>query len=79
MGYSNSERYRRTFISSLQDIADAVNNSADVNVADTKDRGMVVPMYDWATYLGEHFYNMLGMKSYHHFSADSWSYSKGVQ
>jgi len=69
LGYSSSERYRYTFISSLQDITDAVNSSADVNVADTKDGGMVVPMYDWATYPGEHFYNMLGMKTCHHFSA----------
>jgi len=68
------QRYRGTFVSSLQDIADAVNSSADVNVAQlvgTQDGGMVVPMYDWATYLGEHFSKMPGMKSYHHFFSAS--------
>jgi len=81
------QRYRCTFVSSLQDIANAVNSSADVNVAQlvgTQHGGMVVPMYDWATYLGEHFRKMPGMKSYHHFSLilcyHTWScFSKGVQ
>ena len=68
------QRYRRTFVSSLQDVADVVNSSADVNVAQivgTQDGSVVVPMYDWATYLGQHFRKLAGMKSYHHFSAST--------
>ena len=52
------QRYRRTFASCLQDIADAVNASADVNIAQlagTQDGEVIVPTYDWAQFLGEHF------------------------
>ena len=51
-------RFRRTFVSSLQEIADVVESSADVNVAQlvgTQDGRMVVPVYDWSQFLGEHF------------------------
>ncbi len=50
---------------------DCINNSAEVNAAQvvgTQDGEVVVPMYDWATFLGEHFRKMPGMKSYHHFT-----------
>ena len=68
------QRYRRTFVSCLQDVADVVNSSADVNVAQlvgTQSGEPVVPMYDWATFLGIHFRHVLHLKSYHHFTFSS--------
>ncbi len=65
------QRYRRTFVSSLQDIVNVVNTSADVNtgqIVRTQDGEVVVPMYDWNTFLGVHFRKVPQMKSYHHFS-----------
>jgi len=52
------QRCRRTFVSSSQEIAEFVETSADVNVAQlvgTQDGRMVVPVYDWSQFLGEHF------------------------
>ena len=52
------QRYRRTFVSCLQDVVDIVNTSVDVNVAQlvgTQDEEVVVPTYAWAQFLGEHF------------------------
>ena len=48
------QQYRHTFVSSLDDIADVVNTSADVNVAQvvgTQNRETVVPMYNWTIVL----------------------------
>ena len=69
------QRYRRTFVSSLEDVAIAVNSSADVNVAQlvgTQNGEILVPMYNWATYFQGHFRPIPQLKSYHHFkfSAD---------
>ena len=55
-------------------MADVVNSSADVNVAQlvgTQSGEPVVPMYDWATFLGVHFRHVLHLKSYHHFTFSS--------
>ena len=52
------QRYRRTFVSSLDDVVDVVNTSADVNVA---------PVVPWASYLGVHFRSIPHLKQYHHF------------
>ncbi len=63
--------YRRTFVSSLQDIVDVANTSPDVNTAQlvgTQDGEVLVPTYDWAMSLGEYFRRISAMKSYHHFS-----------
>jgi hypothetical protein len=65
------QRYRRTFVSSLGDIAEVVNTSADVNVPQlvgTQTGEPVVTVYDWATFLGGHFRSVPQLKSYHHFS-----------
>ena len=65
------QRYRRTFVSSLDDITDVVNSSADVNVAQlvgTQNGESVVPMYDWTTFLRDHFRNVPHMKTFHHFT-----------
>ena len=65
------QRYRRTFVSCLQDVVDVVNASADVNVAQlvgTQDGEVVVPTYDWANFLGGYFRRIPQVKSYHHFT-----------
>ena len=67
------QRFRRTFVSSLQDMVDVVNTSADVNVAQlvgTQDGE--VPTYDWVSFLGKHFRKVPQIKSHHHFE---FSYS----
>ena len=64
------QRYRRTFVSSLSDIANVVNTSADVNVAQlvgTQCGEPVVITYDWATFLRGHFRTLPQLKKYHHF------------
>lgn len=50
---------------------DCVNTSAEVNAAQvvgTQTGEVVVPMYDWASFFGEHFRKVPRMKSYHHFT-----------
>ena len=64
------QRFRHTFVSSLQDLFDVVNTSADVNVAQlvgTQDGKVIIPSYDWAFFLGERFRKVPQMKSYHRF------------
>ena len=61
------QRYRRTFVSSLDDVVDVVNTSADVNVAQlvgTQSGEPVVPVYNWASYLGVHFRSIPHLKQY---------------
>ena len=68
------QRYRRTFVSSLQDLVDVVNTSADVNTAQlvgTQDGEVVVLMYDWAGFLQQYIRKVPRMKSYHHFTFSS--------
>ena len=68
------QRFRRTFVSSLQDIVDVVNTPADVNVAQlvgTQDGEVVVPTYDWVSFLGKHFRKVPQIKSHHHFEFSS--------
>ena len=70
------QRYRRTFVSSLQDIADVCDTSADVNhsqLIGTQDGKVVVPMYDWAGFLQQKFRKVPKIKAQHHFlfSADN--------
>ena len=64
------QRYRRTFVSCLDDIAKVVDVSADVNVAQmvgTQSGEPVVPMYNWATFLGGHFRTVPQLKQHQHF------------
>ena len=64
------QRYRRTFVSSLDDVVDVVNTSADVNVAQlvgTQSGEPVVPVYNWVSYLGVHFRSIPHLKQYQHF------------
>ena len=68
------QRYRRTFVSSLNDVAEVVNTSADVNVAQlvgTQNGEPVVTVYNWVTFLGQHFRTVPHLKTFHHFSFSS--------
>ena len=61
-------RYRRTKIRGLLDLVD-VNSPATVNVAQVvanPDGTVVVPGYDWTSYLSEHIGKCVGIKSFHH-------------
>ena len=69
------QRYRRTFVSCLDDIFDVVNSSADVNVAQlvgSQDGTTIVPVYDWVPFLRDHFRNLPQLKSFHHFTFSSF-------
>ena len=61
------QRYRRTFVSSLDDVVDVVNTSVDVNVAQllgTQSGEPVVPVYNC---LGVQFRSIPHLKQYQHF------------
>ena len=73
--YMYTYRYRRTKVGRLADLARTVNSSATVNVAQavgSMDGTVHVPVYDWASYLGERLQKLPGIKSLHHlrFSKD---------
>lgn len=68
------QRYRRTFVSSLEDVAKVVMASADVNVAQlvgTQSGEPIVPVYDWVKFLGSHFKTIPQLRSFHHFTFSS--------
>ena len=62
-------RYRRTKIGGLAVLASVVNSSATVNVAQavgSMDGTVIVPTYDWTSFLAEHIGKCVGIKSLHH-------------
>lgn len=64
------KKTRRTYISSLFDIARAVEESASVNTAELvglHNGAVRVIAYDWMTYLEQYFKKLPHLKSYHHF------------
>ena len=70
----SKQRYRRTHVSSLQDIADVVTKSADVNEAQlvsTQEGKTIVPVYNWADFLKTEFKKIPKIKMYHHFQFSS--------
>lgn len=70
------QRYRCTFVSSLEDIAEVVKASADVNVAQlvgTQSGQPIVPVYDWVNFFTGHFSSIPQLKSFQHFIlCSSW-------
>ena len=65
------QRYRLTFVSSLQDIVDVIEASSHVNTAQlvgTENGTVIVPTYNWVKFLCTHFKRIPHLKSYHHFS-----------
>ena len=67
-------RYRATYVSSLKDIERVVEESSSVNICQlvgTQDGDIIVPVYDWARFLGPKFRRVDGIKKNHHFHFDS--------
>ncbi len=64
------KKFRRSVVSSLDELARVVEESADVNTAQlvgTNDGEVIVPTYDWARYLGQFCRKLKGIKKYHVF------------
>ena len=71
-----SRRYKRTKIGGLTDLANVVDTSANVNTTQltgTPDGRVIVPTYDWQTFLYEHTKKLVGIKSFHHLRFSSTS------
>ena len=67
--------FRKKFVSSLYDLATVVDKSivSGVNVAQLSglhDGRVIVPTYDWASFLSQYFKKLPGIKKYHHFRFD---------
>ena len=68
------QRFRRTNVSCLDDIAEVVDSSAHVNIPQlvgTQEGDILVKCYDWATMFKPHFRKLKHIKSYRHFMFDS--------
>lgn len=66
------QSFRRNFVSSLFDLMRTVDNSTvtGVNISELcgrHDGTVLVPVYDWATYLQPFFKKISGISKYHHF------------
>ena len=64
--------FKVSFISSLYELARMVDTSsnAGVNKAQlvaTHDGRVIVPVYDWSTFLGQYFKKLPNIKKFHHF------------
>lgn len=67
------QTFRRHVISSLQDMASVVNESASVNesqIVGAQDGTTIVPFADWQSHLTAFFRPLPGIKKYHHFRCD---------
>ena len=63
-------KFRRTDVSSLNDLARVVDVSAVCNLCQlvgTQDCQTIVPSRDWSGFLSSHFRRLDGKKQYHHF------------
>ena len=62
--------FRRTRVGSLKAVAEVVQKSGRCNEAQlvvTEDGGMIVPTYDWISFLAPKFKKLSGIKKGHHF------------
>lgn len=64
--------YKVNFISSLYELAQMVDASSSTGVnkaqlAATHDGRIIVPVYDWSTFLGQYFKKITNIMSFHHF------------
>ena len=67
------QKTRRTFISSLFDIARTVEDSATANVVELvglHNGSVLIATYDWVAYLGQYFKKLPQIKSFYHFRFD---------
>ena len=70
------QKFRHAKVDSLQDLVDVVESSASVNSAQlvgTQDGEMVVPIYDWQSFLLTKFRKLPGIKKFHNFKFSSES------
>ena len=66
-------RFRPTNVSSLDDLAHVVNESAACNICHlvgAQDVSTIMPSRDWARFLSPHFCRLDGIKQYYHFRFD---------
>ena len=73
------QRFRRTSVSSLEDIAAVMNDSSVVNFAQlvgTSEGKILVQSYDWTGFFSKMFRKIDGIKQYHHFSFEEEVHSK---
>ena len=62
-------RYRLTKVGGLTDLVNVVNSSATVNTTQlvrSPEGTVIVPTYDWQSFLGENLNKLVGIKSFHH-------------
>jgi hypothetical protein len=64
--------YKVTYVSSLYKFAGMIEKSSTIGVnkvqlVGTHDGKVIVPAYDWATYLGQYFKKIKDIKKYHLF------------
>ena len=64
--------FKVTHISSIYEFAQLVDNSSSVGInkaqlVATHNGRVIVPVYDWASFLGGYFKKILNIKSFHHF------------
>ena len=69
-------KYRHTNVGGLLDLVQVVNTSSVVNVAESigsTEGEILVPTYDWQSFLGYFFNKLKGIKKFHHsrFESDS--------
>ena len=68
------QRIRRTHIQCLDDIVNAINQSASINhthLVGKEDGEVLVPTYDWLTFFASYFKKIPQIKSYHNFLMSS--------
>ena len=64
------QKLRRSIIGCLDDLANAITNSAAPNITELvglEDGTVLVPMYNWVEFLGLHFRKIPQIKKQHHF------------
>lgn len=64
--------YKVSFISSIYELAQLVDTSSNTGVnkaqlVSTHDGRVIVPVYDWCTFLGQYFKKIANIKKSHHF------------
>ena len=64
------QKTRRTFISSLVDIARTVEDSAAAELVGLHNGTVLIATYNWVAYLGQYFKKLPQIKSFYHFRFD---------
>ena len=64
--------YKVSYISSIYELAQMVDTSSNTGVnkaqlVSTHDGRVIVPVYDWCTFLGQYFKKIANIKKFHHF------------